>query len=82
MFRLLKWFLLLTIIAIGVMIYVLAKDVNENPGTFKEGLHEFIDGNPEPLKESIADKAKGTAEVGKEHVKKSFKDIMNSWFGD
>lgn len=82
MFRFLKLFLFLMIVAIGAMIYVLAKDVNEHPDSIKKGLHELLDGNPEPLKETIADRAKDTAKAGKDQAKKSLKDISDSWFGD
>lgn len=81
MFRLLKWFLMFVIVLIGVMIYILVKDVQENPDGLKEELHELLDGNSEPLRKTIEDTAKDTASSGKEKARKSLKDIADNFFG-
>ena len=77
MFKLIKWFIFLAIIALGYVFYMgwQAKQ-KEDRANIKSGLIDLIDnGNTEKLKEAV----KKNLNIGTEKAKKNLKDAVEKY---
>lgn len=77
MFKLIKWFIFLAIIALGYMFYMgwQAKQ-EEDRASIKSGLIDLIDkGETDQLKKAV----KNNLEIGKNRTKKQLKDAFEKY---